>query len=225
MRFLEICVYTVSMRASDIAYTELQEEILEGQLSPGTVLGEVEQSERLGVSRTPIREALSRLVAAGLAVQQPGRGTVVSSITLEDVGRLFEVREPLEIQAAGLAARRGDPAVFNALAHQFDQAQYPAVAEEHYALAAAMDQAIGEALDNLYLSAMLSNLRVHLARVRRMAKDQPQRLAASAIEHRDICRSIASGDPQMAEAATALHLRRSLTYISEQRQANPVTAN
>lgn len=212
------------MRASDIAYTELQEEILEGRLSPGTVLGEVEQSERLGVSRTPIREALSRLVAAGLAVQQPGRGTVVSSISLEDMGRLFEVRIPLEVQAAGLAAQRGNPDVFAALAEQFDHAHFPPIAEEHYRLAAEMDQAIASALDNPYLSTMLTNLRVHLTRVRRMAKDQPERLAESVTEHRDICRSIASGDSQMAEAATALHLHRSLAYISQQRQAEPVAA-
>lgn len=212
------------MRASDTAYTALQEEILEGQLAPGTVLGEVEQSERLGVSRTPVREAFSRLIAAGLAVQQPGRGTVVSPISLEDVDRLFEVRIPLETQAAGLAARRGAPEAFSTLAREFDDAQYAPVAEKHYLLAARMDEAIAAALDNPYLSAMLGNLRVHLARVRRLAKDQPERLAESAAEHRDICLSIASGDPEMAEAATALHLRRSLAYISEQRQAQPVPA-
>lgn len=212
------------MRASDTAYTALQDEILEGQLAPGTVLGEVEQSARLGVSRTPVREAFSRLIAAGLAVQQPGRGTVVSAISLEDVDRLFEVRIPLETQAAGLAAQRGEPETFRALAEEFGNARYAAAPENHYRLADRMDEAIGKALDNTYLSTMLANLRVHLVRVRRLAKDQPERLAESAAEHRDICLSIASGDPRMAEAAITLHLHRSLAYISEQRQDKPVPA-
>jgi GntR family transcriptional regulator, rspAB operon transcriptional repressor len=215
-------VYTAGMRASDSAYTALQDDILEGRLAPGTVLGEVGQSERLGVSRTPIREAFSRLIAAGLAVQQPGRGTVVSDISLEDVDRLFEVRIPLETQAAGLAAQRGTPEVFAALAEEFRQAQRAPEAESHYKLAARMDEAIDTSVGNTYMSTMLANLRVHLIRVRRLAKDQPERLAESAAEHRDICLGIASGDPQMAEAATSLHLRRSLAYISELRQAEPV---
>ncbi len=209
-----VYVYSEAMRASDAAYTSLQEEILEGHLAPGTVLGEVGQSERLGVSRTPIREALSRLIAAGLAVQQPGRGTVVSEISLEDVDLLFEARIPLETQAAGLAAARGAPDAFLHLADEFQHAQQSAEAESHYTLASRMDQAIDEAAQNPYLSAMLANLRVHLIRVRRMAKNQPQRLAQSAAEHREICLAVASGDEQMAQAATTLHLRRSLAYIS-----------
>ena len=68
------------MRASDRAYATLLEEIQSGVLAPGTVLGEVEQSGRLGVSRTPLREALSRLASDGLVVQASPRVTVVSPI-------------------------------------------------------------------------------------------------------------------------------------------------
>lgn len=213
------------MRASDAAYATLREEILEGQLSPGSVLTETEQSHRLGVSRTPVREALSRLVADGLAVQSPGRGTVVSEISLNDVDRLFEVRIPLETQAAALAAQRGSAQVFAELAEEFDAACAESNPEVHYELAARMDAAVDEAVANPYLSTMLAGLRVHLARIRRLAKDQPQRLAASAAEHREICRCIAAGDAVAAEAATLLHLRRSLTYISDQRRAAALPAH
>src|SRR6478736_1484685 len=89
-------------RASDRAYEVLREEILQWRLAPGTVLGEVEQSARLGVSRTPLREALSRLSADGR--------------------ELFELREALETAAAALAAARRDPAVFASLAEEFDRA-------------------------------------------------------------------------------------------------------
>lgn len=217
-------VYTLmSMRASDAAYNALQEQILEGHLAPGTVLAEVEQSERLGVSRTPVREALSRLVAAGLATQQRGRGTVVSEISPENIDQLFELRIPLETQAAALAARRCDPTVFSALAAEFSDLPPEAEAEDYYALAARMDAAIDQAVANPYLSGTLANLRIHLTRIRRMARDRPERLQESAAEHRDICLGIASGDPEMAEAAIRLHLRRSLAYIARQRQSEPVS--
>ena len=96
------------MRASDKAYAALREEIIEWRLLPGTVLAEVEQSERLGVSRTPLREALSRLTAEGLTTTAGGRGVVVTDISLDDIDELFELRETLEGRAAALAAERGD---------------------------------------------------------------------------------------------------------------------
>jgi len=73
------------MRASDKAYAALRDDIIEWRLAPGTVLAEVEQSERLGVSRTPLREALSRLSAEGLTTTAGGRGVVVSDISLDDI--------------------------------------------------------------------------------------------------------------------------------------------
>jgi DNA-binding GntR family transcriptional regulator len=66
------------------------------RLPPGTVLAEVEQSdERLGVSRTPLREALGRLTAEGLPAPQRGRGVVVTEISLDQADELFELREAL----------------------------------------------------------------------------------------------------------------------------------
>ena len=69
------------MRASDRAYVTLLDEIQSGRLPAGTVLAEVEQAARLGVSRTPLREALGRLAADGLVAQQSPRVTVVTMIS------------------------------------------------------------------------------------------------------------------------------------------------
>ncbi|MDR8020268.1 GntR family transcriptional regulator [Nesterenkonia aerolata] len=204
------------MRASDRAYQQLRDEIVDGRLTPDTVLGEVEQSERLGVSRTPLREALSRLMADGLAAQAGGRGTVVSSISLDDVDQLFEVRIPLEVQAARLAAARACPSVFSALAAQFAEAaesSETSYSSDYYSLTRALDEALDAAVANQYLSTALKSLRVHLVRIRRLARDHPDRLRASAEEHRSICEAVAAGDPELAEAATLMHLRRSLAHI------------
>ena len=88
------------MRASDRAYRTLLDEIQSGRLAAGAVLGEVEQAARLGVSRTPLREALGRLAADGLVVQQSPRVTVVSDVDAGDIRELFELRRALEETAA-----------------------------------------------------------------------------------------------------------------------------
>ena len=90
------------MRASETAYQLLRDEIIQWKLEPGTPLGEVETSQRLGVSRTPLREALSRLVAEGLVRTGPGRTAVVTSLSRDDIVELFELREALETQSARL---------------------------------------------------------------------------------------------------------------------------
>src|SRR5690606_6315813 len=114
----EVC----AVRASDRAYRTLLGEIQGGALPPGTVLGEVEQAARLGVSRTPLREALGRLAADGLVAQQSPRVTVVTAIDADDIRELFEVRRALEEAAARLAAERGDAEAFATLAREFAEA-------------------------------------------------------------------------------------------------------
>ena len=78
------------MRAGERAYRELRADIVSWRLVPGQVLGEVDLSERLGISRTPVREALSRLTADGLTEPHNGRGVVVSALSADDVRALYE---------------------------------------------------------------------------------------------------------------------------------------
>lgn len=201
------------MRASDRAYRTLLEEIQHGVLAPGAVLAEVEQSNRLGVSRTPLREAISRLVADGLVVQQSPRVTVVSALDAGEIRKLFEVRHGLEATAARLAAHRGDPRTFAALASRFASIDPAADADEYYDLIAEFDEALDRAAQNTYLTAALRTIRTHLVRVRRLARDKPERLAASTSEHRLIAEAIASGDGELAGHATHVHLHNALASI------------
>ncbi|MDR6640552.1 GntR family transcriptional regulator [Paenarthrobacter nitroguajacolicus] len=206
------------MRASDRAYTALREDIIEWRLRPGTVLAEVEQSERLGVSRTPVREALGRLTAEGLTAAAGGRGVVVTDISLESIDELFELRETLEVRAAGLAAQRGEPGIFAELhaklllAPELLSENDPA-RHDYYALVGRLDDAIDAAISNTYMAHAMRSLRVHLVRVRRLAADDAARLHAAAAEHAAIAEAIAAGNPRLAEAATTVHLHRSLTHV------------
>ena len=206
------------MRASDRAYASLRDDIIEWRILPGTVLAEVEQSERLGVSRTPLREALSRLTAEGLTTAAGGRGVVVTDISLDDIDELFELRETLEGKAAALAAERGDAAVFEALRVELLQAPHLINGSDpgrhaYYELAGRLDAAIDAAISNSYLAQAMRSLRVHLVRVRRLAADDAQRLTAAAGEHAALAEAIAAGNPRLAEAATTLHLHRSLSHL------------
>lgn len=206
------------MRASERAYTTLRSDIINWRLTPGTVLGEVELSARLGVSRTPIREALAKLTAEGLSEPQSGRGVVVSAISLEHLDELFELRTALECRAAELAAQRRNPAIFLDLFNKLVNAGELITAEDparsdYYQLAGDLDAAIDAAVDNHYLNQALKNLRVHLVRVRRLAKDNPARLRDAAKEHAAIALAIADGNSTVASAATTVHLDNSLRHL------------
>ena len=213
----------VTQRASDRAYQRLRDEIVEWELQPGSVLGEVEQSTRLGVSRTPVREALARLMADGLVSSQTGRGLVVTDLSIASIREIFEVRQALEGQAARLAALRGDTEVFEQLEREFSAVNELLERDDparhaYYGLVARLDEAIDEAVGNAYLAAALANLRTHLVRVRRLAVDDPARLAAAAAEHLLIVQAIAARDAELAAHATQVHLHRALGNI--QKMAN-----
>ncbi|GAA1466049.1 GntR family transcriptional regulator [Microbacterium thalassium] len=203
------------MRASDRAYATLLDEIQSGSLPPGAVLAEVEQASRLGVSRTPLREALGRLGADGLVVQQSPRVTVVADIDAGDIRELFELRRALEETAARLAAVRGDAAAFADLAGEFAAVTLGDAdgLDTYYALIARFDAALDAAVANDYLIAALRTVRTHLVRVRRLARDNPQRLAASVAEHRLIASAIGARDADLAAHATHVHLHNALESV------------
>lgn len=215
------------MRASDAAYGRLREEILHWRLLPGTSLSEIELAERLGVSRTPLRAALARLALEGLVDTSRGRTGVVSEVSAETITELFELREALETQAVRLVARRAEPAVFERLAARFGDA--PRLLAEngidaYYELVAEFDAALDHALGNpVYLGA-LDGVRLHLARARRIATDNPERLVRSAEEHRLICAALRDGDGALAASATTVHLQAALTTILDTLAAREPTS-
>lgn len=211
-------------RAGEHAYRTLLDGIQSGELAAGTVLGEVEQAARLGVSRTPLREALRRLAADGLVIQQSPRVTVVAPIDASDIQALFEVRRALEESAARIAAVRGDAAVFAALAQEFasgDDLGTPEGRGAYEGRIARFDAALDAAADNDYLTGALRTIRTHLVRVRRMARDRPERLAASVAEHRLIAEALAARDADLAAHATHVHLHNALVSILSTLAAEP----
>ena len=205
-------------RASDRAYRVLRAEILDAVLPPGTVLLEVEQAARLGVSRTPLRSAVARLVADGLVAGRSGRGFSVTEMSVESIQDLYELREALEERAAALAARAADRSAFGLMRERFLAA--PALLEagdegirRYYGLIDEFDAAIDSAVGNAFLVGALDTVRTHLARIRRLARGNPARLRAAAAEHLLILDAIIDGDAALAAHATHVHLHLSLASV------------
>ena len=216
---------TGPVRASERAYRQLRGEILDGLLVPGTGLLEVEQSARIGVSRTPLRAAIARLIADGLVAGRPGRGFMVTEMSVDSIRELYEVRRALEEHAARIAAERRDPAVFEALHAQFlaapDLLQHgEAGLHRYYELIDEFDQALDDAVANPFLVGALAGVRTHLARIRRLARDNPARLRAAAAEHLLIVEAVAAGDSSLAAHATHVHLNQSLRSVLAAVQAS-----
>jgi DNA-binding GntR family transcriptional regulator len=204
--------------ASDRAYEALRDDILNWRIAPGTALSETELALRLGISRTPLRAALARLALEGLVDTSRGRTGVVPDISVESIAQQFEVREALELQAARLAARRRDPAVFQELAESFAHATETLAkggTEAYYAVVARFDSAMEDAVGNPAMRSALESVRIHLFRARRLAQDNPERLLRAAAEHRLICEAVRDGDGELAASATAVHLHGSLTTITD----------
>jgi DNA-binding GntR family transcriptional regulator len=206
------------MKASERAYRGLLQEILDGVLSPGTILAEVEQASRLGISRTPLREALYKLHADSFITTPTGRGAIVTEISLDRAKELYAVRRALEETAAASAAKNRDDGVFEQIASEFGVAAQTlslddAVVHEYYGLNARFDAAIDSAVNNEYLVSALETVRKHATRFRRVARSDLSRLVASAWETQLICEAIAAKNPVLAAHATHVHLHKSLRHV------------
>lgn len=101
---------TRSLTSAERTLHALRELILSGDLAPGSRLGEVELAERLGVSRTPVREALSRLAAEGIVEVQPNRGARVATWTVAELEGVFDLRSAIEPELTAYAVPQASPA-------------------------------------------------------------------------------------------------------------------
>ena len=98
---------TTPQSIQEKAYTHIRGRILSGELAPGTALSEASIARELGNSRGPLREAVRRLTAEGLLRSSPSGGSVVVDFSRREVAELYELREALEVYAAGKAAEHG----------------------------------------------------------------------------------------------------------------------
>ena len=142
-----------------IAYRYIQSKIISGELAAGEPISEVPLSKAIGISRTPVREAVGQLTAEGFLKHLPGRGTVVQLPTRADILELYELREALEVYAVGKAARQR--------LQQADSEKLRAVCETIAALALELEQTGNQRLDAATMGTFLDHdMRFHMLLLR-----------------------------------------------------------
>lgn len=202
-----------------LAYQKIKEAILTFQFLPGQNLVEGELAAQLGISKTPVRDALMRLEKEGLVSRQPYKGTFVSDITNQDMVNIFEIRVVLEGLAVKLAAKAltdDDLAKMEGLIKKHDAALQEQDFVKASQINAEFHGIILEKCSNQRLREMLHNLDDHLKRYRLLSIAQGVRADKSVPEHRHIVEILRSGDPEKAEEAMKDHLNSAMWDLYDQ---------
>ena len=214
-----------SQGKTEAVYRQLRGQIESWELGPGARLSEVAIAERLGASRTPVREAIRRLSREGLVRFTPGEVAQVAPISLRGVRALFEFRMILEPAAVRMVTLDGlsSPVLLtpfrqiadelDELAVELDSRPREELAERFYELAEQFDQAMITACHNEPLATTIADRRGQTARLRSIAHADPRGMERSIEEHRRICRAVLDGDPDAAARELAHHLAEVLRAV------------
>jgi len=200
---------------ADRAYIQLREEIITAELPPGALLREDELTERLGLGRTPVREAIQRLSGDGYVTILPRRGTLVSEISITALAAIYEVRARLESWAARLAAERAteaDRREAEQLRRDIDaippEAGYEALLAtdrriHRFAYRCAKNEYLAETLDH-YHNLSLRILHIALRRYPMLTTGLQDVLE----EQRELLDAVCRNDGDTAERVATAHIRR-----------------
>lgn len=190
-------------------YQHIRDAILDGRYQSGEYLIEIKLAEELGVSRTPIREAIKQLELEDLVTAIPNRGVMVQGITSQDADDIYAVRYLLEGQAAYWAAERIDDELYNKLTEAIELMELYTRKNDAVNLArldAEFHEIIFTASHSRILKHILSSLHQNAKRQRQSSLAIPRRPYKSMEEHKAIYSAIEKRDPQTAKAAMETHI-------------------
>jgi len=196
----------------EVVCETLRDAIRKGVLKPGERLMEIQLAEELGVSRTPVREAIRKLELEGYVIMMPRRGTYVANLSIRDVNEVFEIRTSLDSLASGLAAERITD-------EELERLQRLLVMIGEYIEENNMEKIVEtdtefhdilyQASRNTRLVGIIFNLREQLTRFRSTSMAYPGRLKETLEEHRHLVEAIAQGDALEAQRAAEEHMEKS----------------
>ncbi len=203
------------------AYENLKRRIISVELSPGLPINEADLATQLGISKTPVREALRQLERDGLVENVPSHGSTISHITLRDINEIFEIREIIEAGAAKRAAAiRGNDELArqrDALAGMIQNPPADAETEYQWGKWEDLHLLLVRSLGNSLLVDVYTGL---VDRILRIRNHYGKRLTSGRFgdmvaEHKAILDAVLGGDPDGAENAMVIHLRNASTYLAE----------
>lgn len=193
----------------DKIYQRLKTMITEGDLEPGKRILQEQLTREMGVSRTPLVNALKRLAQEGLLEWLPRRAIYVKRFTPREVAQIFEVREALEPMAARLATGRIDPAEVEELDEmfkEFTENPTPAAVRRYLKCDRHFHWRLVELAGNPFLAAAMESVNMMISAYQ---VGIPRSLAESLPEHRAILEALRNQDPEASEQAMRIHIRRS----------------
>lgn len=193
----------------DLVYDELKMKIMMGAITPGTRMMEVELAEEMGVSRTPVREAIRKLEKEGMISIEPRRGAYASSLSSQDMVDILEVRQTMEGLAAELATIRLDDEQKKELlsvSEAFNQAVESGDMNQMIALDTLFHHLIVEGTGNKLLAVMVGQLQDMVLRFRYLYYDDFRRAEKMPEEHKQILDAILGGNPADAKSAADNHI-------------------
>ncbi len=193
---------------ADQIYEQLENDIITGVYPRGEVLTEMKLVEQLGVSRTPIREALRRLEQERL-IKDTGKGSVVLGITLEDLIDIMNIRQRVEGLAAYYATKNMTPEGLEKLRQLNDLQDFYYTrrdAERQSQMDDLFHDAIYELSQRTIIRDTLQPLHRKTMRYRKISLEEPERLGNSIQEHKDIFDAMAAGNAELAEELTVQHI-------------------
>ena len=200
----------------------LRQMLVEGRIAPGAKLNERELSERLHVSRTPLREAIKMLAAEGLVELLPNRGAVAVSLTEEDIANTFEVMAGLESQAGELAAQRiteAELAEIQAMHFEMMAAYTRRDLSSYYTLNARIHSAISAAAKNPVLAQVYQQVNARLQALRFRSNQDGEKWKNAMKEHEKMIEALAAHDGAAMREVLLSHLRNKREVVLEQLRA------
>lgn len=181
---------------------DLQDKILKGQLVPGQRMVEAELCDKMGISRSPLREAFRILESQGYLVHKPRRGMHVTKVSLQEIENIYTIRANLESLATSLAVKQGDPGTLNEL-KKLHQEMMDAAGEgnigTYQRLNLKFHEILNNASGNQRLSDLIDNFVKQTNRYRVVVFTTPGKLQASIRNHEELIHSFEKGDAQEAE--------------------------
>ncbi|WP_125588172.1 GntR family transcriptional regulator [Companilactobacillus jidongensis] len=190
----------------DIAYDYIKESILSNRLIPGSVIKEIELSEQLKMSRTPIREAIRELQVQGLVESFPAKGTVVTKLNEEDVKEIFELRIALESMALEKSIDRILDKELDDVEMIFDEAVKNFDWEKLHEADRRLHGLIVNKSGSKRLIQFLGILSIQIERLRRLSTQDPNRKDDSYREHMEIINQLRDRNLSGCKDALAVHL-------------------
>ena len=197
-------------------YLALEEQILSRKLCAGESITEMKLSKALGVSRTPVREALQRLDREGLIKLVPNKGAVVLGISEQDLIDIYKIRMRLEGLASRIAAENTDEDLCKKLGDNVDLTAFymeKGDIEKVKDLDSSFHDIIYCSCKSRMLGKILSELHRYIASYRKLSRAVDGRIEKSLAEHREIYEAIKEGNADGADALMSAHVERALTNL------------